>query len=87
MIVNMENIGKACYAIIDSGVFGLRIVSGIITGIRYTTDLPLYCIQMGKDLWWSDKIVFRPEDLLPHFGLADLNRVKESHGLMIKYKL
>jgi hypothetical protein len=34
----MKNIGKPRYGIIDSGLFGIRIVSGIITGIRYTEE-------------------------------------------------
>lgn len=82
-----SNIGHACYAVIDSGLFGVRIVSGIITGIRYTADKPLYCIQMGKDMWWSSDIFFNRENVADYIGLADLDRVRESHVLIIKYNL
>lgn len=80
-----EHIGKPCYALIDSGLFGARIVAGVITGVRYTESDPLYCIQMGKDLWWSSTIFFLRESVVDYIGLADLDRVQESHGLMIKY--
>ena len=34
----MENIGKPRYGIIENGIFGTRIVAGIVTGKRYTED-------------------------------------------------
>ena len=43
----MENIGKAKYGIIENGIFGTRIISGIVTGVRYTEDKPIYEISFG----------------------------------------
>lgn len=81
----MNNIGKPKYGIIDSGLFGLRIVSGIVTGIRYTEDKPVYEISFGKDKWWTSDLAETPEEIVSKFNLASLERVKETHGLKIKF--
>jgi hypothetical protein len=81
----MENIGKPKYGIIDSGLFGLRIISGIVTGIRYTESNPLYEISFGNDKWWTSEISENPEELFKALKLASLDRIKETHGLKIKY--
>lgn len=44
--MKIETIGKARYAIIENGIFGTRIVSGIITGVRYTEGNPVYEIKI-----------------------------------------
>jgi hypothetical protein len=81
----MENIGKARYGIIDSNLFGIRIISGIVTGIRYTESKPQYEISFGKNSWWTSEITDNPEDIIKFFKLASLERIKETHGLQIKY--
>ena len=81
----MKNIGKAKYGIIDSGLFGVRIVSGIVTGIRYTEDKPVYELSFGKDKWWTSEITDDKSALLTMLKLASLDRVKETYGLKIKY--
>lgn len=81
----MNNIGKPRYGIIDSGLFGIRIVSGIVTGIRYTEDKPVYEISFGKNKYWASDITEKPEDLIKFFNLASPERIKETHGLSIKY--
>jgi len=83
----MENIKKPVYAIVDSGVFGLRIVSGIVTGKRYTEGEPVYTIQFGKDSWTSSQIAHSKEELVEMFELPELKRIRETHGLKIKYDL
>lgn len=82
----MENIGKPKYGVIDSGLFGLRIVAGMVTGIRYTETVPEYEIRFGKNTWWTSKIADTPEEIVKFFELAPLERVKQTHGLMIKYE-
>lgn len=89
-MVNMElketkEIGQARYAIIDSGIFGFRLVAGIVTGVRYTEKEPQYEISFGKNSWWSSKITDKIEDIGTLFELASLERIKETHGLNIKY--
>lgn len=81
----MENLNTPKYGIIDSGLFGVKVVAGIVTGIRYTDDKPLYEISFGKNSWWTSEITDNPEDLLKHFKLASLERIKETHGLKIKF--
>ena len=81
----MENIGKPRYGIIDPGLFGVRIVSGIVTGIRYTEDKPVYEISFGKNKWQTSEITDNQDDLFKLLKLATLERVEETHGLTIKY--
>ncbi len=81
----MENIGKPTYGVIENGIFGTRIISGMVTGIRYTDDKPVYEISFGKDKWWSSEIANNIEDLFKLLNLAPLERIKETHGLKIKY--
>lgn len=81
----MENISKPKYGLIDSGLFGVRIVAGIVTGKRYTEGKPLYELSFGKNSWWTSEIADKPEDLIKFFNLAPLERIKETHGLQIKY--
>ena len=83
----MNNIGKPKYGIIDNGAFGTRIISGIVTGVRFTDDKPIYEISFGKDRWWTTEITDNTEDVFKALKLASLDRIKETHGLTIKYKL
>ena len=81
----MKNIGMPKYGIIENGIFGTRIVSGIVTGIRYTDDKPVYELSFGKDKWWTSEITDNIEDILKVLNLVSLDRVKETYGLKIKY--
>jgi hypothetical protein len=77
--------GEPIYALIETSTFGLRIVAGIITGIRFTEDKPVYTIQFGKDSWQSSQIAGNKEELLKLIKIPELKRIKETHGLIIKY--
>ena len=68
-----------------TGYFGVRIVSGIVTGVRFTEDKPIYELSFGKDKWWTSEITDNIEDIFKVLNLVSLNRVKETHGLKIKY--
>jgi hypothetical protein len=81
----MENISKPKYGIIDSALFGVRIISGIVTGIRYTETKPMYEISFGQNKWWTSEIAESTEELFSLLKLASLDRIKETHGLKIKY--
>lgn len=81
----MKNIGMPKYGIIENGIFGTRIVSGIVTGIRYAEDKPVYELSFGKDKWWTSEITDNIEDILKVLNLVSLDRVKETYGLKIKY--
>lgn len=82
----MKNIGKPKYGIIENGIFGTRIVSGIVTGIKYTENKPMYNISFGKDSWWTSEITDNVEDIFKALKLVSLERVVQSHGLLIKYQ-
>lgn len=81
----MENIGKAKYGILENGLFGTRIVSGIVTGVRFTEDKPIYEISFGKDKWWTSEITDNIYDIFNALNLTALDKVKETHGLKIKF--
>jgi len=81
----MKNINTAKYGIIENGIFGTRIVSGIITGVRYTETKPVYEISFGKDKWETSEITDNIEDIFKALKLTTLARVRETHGLKIKF--
>ena len=81
----MDKMGKPVYGITENGMFGVRIVAGIITGVRFTEEEPVYEISFGKNKWWTSEIAEHFWELEEYFMLADLDRVKETHGLKIKY--
>ena len=81
----MSEIGKPKYGIIENGAFGTRIVCGIVTGIRYTEDTPIYELSFGKDKWWVTEITENIDDIFRALKLASLDKIKETHGLKIKY--
>ncbi len=81
----MENIGKPKYGIIENGIFGTRIISGIVTGVRFTEEKPVYEISFGKDKWWTSEITDNIDDIFKALKLASIERIKETHGLKIKY--
>lgn len=78
--------GKAVYGLVDSGIFGARIIAGVVTGIRYTEDRPVYEVSFGKNSWWTSDIADNIDDIGKMFKLAPIERIKETHGLKIKYE-
>ena len=82
-----KNIGKAAYGVVGSGVFSANIVSGIITGVSYTEDKPLYELSFGKNKYTTKDIAHTKEELFELLHIGTLERVSETHGLKIKYKI
>lgn len=80
-----DNIGKAVYGLVDSGLFGFRVISGVVTGLRFTEDKPLYEVSFGKNSWWTPDILDNIDDLGKLFNLAPIERIKETHGLRVKF--
>lgn len=74
------------YGVIKNGIFGYQIVSGIITGIRYTEEDPVYEISYGSNKWWVSKIADNKEDLFELLNIASLSKIKATHGLKIKFE-
>lgn len=79
------NIGKPKYGIINSGIFGVTIVSGIVTGVSYTEDKPVYELSFGKDKWKTTEITDSLDEVFKALKIVSLDRIKETHGLKIKY--
>lgn len=79
-------INKAVYGLADRSTFGVRIISGIVTGVSYSEDFPpKYEITFGKNKTWVDKITESKEELITLLEITDLKRVKETHNLKLKY--
>lgn len=78
--------GKPVYGLVDTGIFGAKIVAGIVTGIRFTEDNPVYEISFGKNSWWTNIITDNQAEIPMLLNLAPLTRVKETHGLKIKFE-
>ena len=81
----MNIINKPIYGIINSGIFGAQIIAGIVTGVQYTEDKPLYQISFGKNSWWTNTVTENKDELLSLLNIAPLERIIETHGLKIKY--
>ena len=81
-----SKINKVVYGITDSSTFGLRIISGIVTGVSYSEDSPpKYEITFGKNKTWVVSIAESKEELLNLLNLTPLSRVKETHNLKLIY--
>ena len=74
------------YGILDNDVFGLRIVMGIVTGVEYTEDAPIYTIAFGKNKWRTSIVTSNKEHLLDLALLTPvLSRVRKVNNLKIKW--
>lgn len=80
-----ELISKPVYGIINSGIFGAQIISGIVTGVQLTEGEPLYQISFGKNSWWTSVVTEDKNKLFELLNIASLDRVKETNGLKIKF--
>lgn len=81
-----SKINKAVYGITDNSIFGLKIVSGIVTGVSYSEEHPpRYEVTFGKNKVWVNKIAESKELLIEALNLADLKKVATTHQLTLKY--
>ena len=46
---------------------------------------PVYELSFGKERWWTSEITDNKDDIFKTLNLTTLERVKETHGLKIKY--
>ena len=81
-----SKINKAVYGVTDNSIFGLKIVSGIVTGVSYTEEhSPRYEITFGKNRVWVNKIAESKAELIELLGLAELTKVASVHAMTLKY--
>lgn len=71
-------IGKPVHAIDNKGVFGLRIISGVIVGIEFTFNKPKYCVGFGNNSVWVNAVAETEEELIALLKLPKLDNIKES---------
>jgi hypothetical protein len=83
----ISKIGKAYYGVIDNGAFGVKIVTGIVTGFTFEEKTkPNYQLTLGANKYWSQDITTIKEEILDFLKIADLQKIKESHIMQLKYK-
>ena len=80
-----DKVGKASYGIFDNGIFGARIVAGIITGVRLTDDKPIYEITHEKNSWWVTDITDNRAQLLDMLKVAQLDAIQKTAKVKLKY--
>jgi len=69
-------IGTPVHSAVKSGIFGLKIISGVIIGIEFTHNKPKYCIGFGDNSVWVYNIAESKEELIELLKLPDLDVVK-----------
>jgi len=80
-------ISKPVYGVIDLGIFSKRIISGIVTGVNYTEEKPIYTISFGKNTYKTSLVYETKYNLINSLDIPELDRVKNTHGLKIKYDI
>jgi hypothetical protein len=78
----MENIGKPKYGLIDNKTFGFKIVTGIVSGIRYTESDPIYELSYKNNKWWTNKISDSYVELIEnHLNIKSLSQIEFAHNI------
>jgi hypothetical protein len=76
-----SKINKPLYGLVDRGVFGVRIISGIVIGVQYTAKEPLYCIATENSSVWTSVVA---DDI---DGLVKLLNIPSPKEILAKSKL
>lgn len=70
---------------LENGIYGVKIVTGIVTGIKFTEDKPIYELSNGKDKWQTSEITDNLEDVFKALKIVSLEKLKETVKLKIKF--
>lgn len=82
----MSNIGKAVYGVVDRGVYGLKVYAGIVIGVEFTEDLPIFTILSGNNKVKTTLICYNKEEVLEQLNLTPLERIQSINSFKLKYK-
>lgn len=74
------------YGVVDRGIFGVRVVTGIITGVQFTENLPLYKIEYKDGSVWTDKVTTDVNELLQLMQVTPLDSITKLLPLKTNYK-
>jgi hypothetical protein len=80
----LDLIGKPTYGFINNGLYGKTIISGVITGVRFTEEEPVYEVSFGNNKWWVTEIT--DHITAEHLNLPTLEKVKTTHGLKTRFE-
>lgn len=67
--------GTPVYSVIETGIFGLRVICGVIIGVQLTNNEPRYCIGYEKNSYWVNKVALNKDDLLNMLQVPNLSDV------------
>lgn len=81
----VDKIGKPYYGLTENGIFGARIVAGIVTGVRLTEDKPLYEISYEKNSWWVKEVTNDRNKLLDMLKVQELNTIAKGAKIKLKH--
>lgn len=84
--MEIELMNKPIYGVVDRGIFGVRVVTGIITGVQFTDNLPLYKIEYKDGSVWTDKVTDNVEKLLELMSVIPLKNIPNLLVLKTKFK-
>jgi hypothetical protein len=82
-----ELIGTEVYALIDSGTFGFRVVTGAITGINFTKSEPeLHIVSLQYSGWSKGNMVTTDRaELLEMINIPDIGHKHQPAIVSIKF--
>lgn len=82
----ISKVSKPHYGVIDNGVFGTRVVVGIITGFKFTeNNKPVYELTLGANNYWTSDVTTDKNDILDLLKIGDLTYIHEAHKMQLKY--
>lgn len=68
--------GTPVYAVANRGIFGFRVSTGIITGIRFTNNKPEFYVASNKESGWYTEITTDKNEILEMIEVPDLIQVQ-----------
>ncbi len=85
MKIDDPHIGQIRYAVIGNGVFGKRVVYGLVTGIRFTDSDPIYSLQYQKNRWEVKRLYSDRLEMLNALEIPYEDTIGRDHGLDINF--
>lgn len=82
-----SKINTPLYGVVDRGIFGLRIIYGIVIGVQYTSNKPKYCIASDNSSVWTDNVSDSPEGLIELLNIPTPTEIVNKTKLDINFNL
>lgn len=76
MLKEQKLFGTPVYAVANRGIFGFRVYTGIITGIRFTNSKPEFYVESNKESGWYTDVTTDKSEILEMIEIPDLFKVQ-----------